>query len=329
MSYFIRTKYLYILAICLLLTGCKFSNSNVTANSNSVDTLTIATLNCEFLFDGKEPEGRADYPWKGNPALAEQHIKKIADVIRKVNADIINLEEVENMDVLKHMNQTYLNDLGYKEYLVKGKDTFTLQNMGLLSRINIDSIQRTDNRAIVEGETKGVSKNYYARLLLNNNKITIIGLHFESGSTNKLRKATREAQAEVIRQLAISEAVKGQEIVVLGDFNDYDTGEFADHIESRPITDVLKRIRIMDPNNPNDDLYNVAGKVDKQNRYTCWWDKNGNGKVEMPKEMTSIDHILISKRFINNIESVRILNKEYNPAEVTDHFPVTIKIIIK
>ncbi len=324
----LRFKSIFILLAVFIVFGCQPASRNLSESSKPIskDTITIATLNCEFLFDGKEPEGRADFPWKDNPTLAEQHMEKISSVIRKINADIINLVEVENLDVLKHINKTYLKDMGYKEYLINGKDTFTLQNVGLLSRLNIESIQRTDNRVLVEGKSKGVSKNYYARLHLDGLKLTIIGLHFESGPTNRLRKSTREAQAEVIRQLAVSEFKGGRSIIVMGDFNDYDEGEFLDHVDSKPITDVLKRIRIMDPSDPNDDLYNIAGKIPKQDRYTCWWDKNDNGKVDLPKEVTSIDHILISKYLTNKIESATILNHEYNPAEVTDHFPVILKL---
>ena len=40
------------------------------------------TFNAEFLWDGVYPEeGQADFPWKGSLTEAEEHMRRIAEVI--------------------------------------------------------------------------------------------------------------------------------------------------------------------------------------------------------------------------------------------------------
>ena len=72
------------------------------------------TFNAEFLWDGVNPEeGSANFPWKGNQALAEEHMRKIAQVIIENNPDIINLVEVENLNALSRLNDRFLQNRGY------------------------------------------------------------------------------------------------------------------------------------------------------------------------------------------------------------------------
>ena len=48
--------------------------------------LNVMTFNEEFLWDGVEPEeGSADFPWKGSQTEAEDHMRQVAEVIKRVN----------------------------------------------------------------------------------------------------------------------------------------------------------------------------------------------------------------------------------------------------
>ena len=99
--------------------------------------LVIMTLNTEFLWDGLEPEeGRVDFSWKGSPSEAEDHMRRIAEIIIMCNPDIVNLVEVENKDALDKFNDNFLTGRGYTAYFVKGKDTYTGQDVALLTRID-------------------------------------------------------------------------------------------------------------------------------------------------------------------------------------------------
>lgn len=292
-------------------------------------TLTIMTFNVQLLWDGEEPEeGRLEFPWKGNKEKAYEHMKKVAEVIRSENPDIVNLVEVENINALNTFNKEFLKDLGYRAYLVNGRDTYTGEDVALLTKINPEGkkIYRDDRLGVSRDVKKSVSKNYYAYFNINGLKFVLIGIHFLAEPLNTNRIDQRQAQAEAIRSLAQEKWKEGYQVAIVGDFNDYDGDpKYLDHIDSTPITRVMVDIRSMDENTSLDDLINVASLVPKGDRYTDFYDKNSNGKIDAPKELTSIDHILLSSELASRVISAQILHT-YDPQDVSDHFPVLVRI---
>ena len=142
---------------------------------------------------------------------------------------------------------------------------------------------------------KSVSKNYIATLPLGARRISIIGLHLLAQPLNESRRTERQAQADAIRTMARDERMAGALVAVLGDFNDYDGNvDSLDHINSTPISTVLDDIRAMNASDVTDDLTNVASLIPQASRFTSWYDRNDNGMVEPPQELTSIDHVLLS-----------------------------------
>ncbi|MDX1531195.1 MAG: endonuclease/exonuclease/phosphatase family protein, partial [Rhodothermales bacterium] len=230
--------------------------------------LRIATLNAEFLFDGLGSEGQASFPWQGDPAAARVHRDSLARVIRLLDADVLMLQEVENREALQMLIDESLSDLGYEAHFVQGKDTFTGQDVALLSRVPVEEVGRTDERAPVgtSRQDYGVSKNMWARLSLDGVPTTLIGVHFLARPDDLERRPRREAQAEVIRRLVEQEHAAGRAVAVLGDFNDFDP-DVPDRAGSAPITDVLEIVKEAGPG-PEDDLRSVLGEVPQEKRYT-------------------------------------------------------------
>jgi hypothetical protein len=71
------------------------------------------TFNAEFLWDGIAPEeGQATFPWKGSPTEAQDHMRRVAEVIIRGNPDVVNLVEVENLDALTLFNTQFLAGRG-------------------------------------------------------------------------------------------------------------------------------------------------------------------------------------------------------------------------
>ena len=288
------------------------------------DGLRIAAFNVEFLFDGAGDEGQADFPWKGNPAAARAHLDAVGAVIRVLDADVIMLVEVENEGVLRALADGPLAGLGYKPYFVQGADRFTGQDMGLLSKIPVQTFGRTDERAPlgVGSETYGVSKNLWARLDLGGTPTTLIGVHFLARPDDASRKPSREAQAEVIRRLVEAEMAAGRAVAVMGDINDLDDTTL-DRRGSRPITDVLARIKRAGPS-PTDDLRNVIADVAQPRRFTNFWDRNNNGQFE-EGEFSAIDHMLLSPALTRRVREVTYAHA-HDPRAVTDHFPIVVTL---
>lgn len=286
--------------------------------------LRITALNTEFMFDGTGDEGEATFPHKGDPEKARAHRDRIGRVIRMLDADVVLLVEVENREVMQLLIEESLSDLSYEAYFVQGQDMFTGQDVGLLSRVPIEYIGRTDERAPVgvSNSTYGVSKNLYARLNLGVVPTTIIGLHFLARPDDPTRLEKREAQAAVISQLVEQEIEAGRAVVVLGDFNDFDD-EVLDIRGSQPITKVLSRIKAAGPGE-EDDLHNVIADVSPRERYTAHWDRNRNEVVEFD-ELSAIDHILLSPELYRRVREV-VYVQAHDPLTYTDHFPIVINL---
>lgn len=285
------------------------------------------TLNAEFLWDGIAPEeGSADFPWKDSQTEAEEHMRAVADLIIRANPDVINLVEVENLQSITRLNDLFLAGRGYRPFFAQGADTSTGQDVALLTRIDPDgNAIRYDNRMGQSGSVnKRVSKDYVADLTIGTTRISLIGLHFLAFPLQETRRLQRQAQADAIRAMARERAAAGAEVVVLGDFNDYDETTL-DHIDSLPISTVLRDIRGMDPGNATDDLRSAAELVAKASRFTAFHDANDNGQANPPNEFTSIDHVLLSQNLFQLVESVDIPH-DHNPIDHPDHFPIVVRI---
>ncbi len=319
-----RISFLWTAIALLVLSSLVCADDRRTDKS----VLVVMTLNAEFLWDGVEPEeGQVNFAWKGSQTEAEEHMQKVAELIIQSNPDLINLVEVENIEALTTFNDKFLAGRGYRPYLVKGNDTYTGQDVALLTRIDPEggTIERDDREGVRGTVRKSVSKNYFARILTGDTRILVMGLHFLAQPNREDRRLQREAQAEAIRSIAQEKSTGGFHALILGDFNDYDGEQGSrDHIDSMPISSVLSIVRSMDSNNSSDDLVNAASLAPKAIRFTAFFDANDNGEINPPQEFTSIDHVLLSPELASLVELVEIPHN-HDPRAVTDHFPVVVR----
>jgi exonuclease III len=285
------------------------------------------TLNAEFLWDGVEPEeGTADFPWKGSEVEARDHMQDVADIIIAANPDIISLCEVENELSLATLNDGFLGGMGYEPFFIKGTDTSTGQDMALLTRVDPVGlvIERDERRGESGGETKGLSKHYIARFEIDDLSFAMIGIHLRAFPLHSGLIHTRQAQADAIRSIALDLIDEGNDVIVLGDFNDYDGGADAlDHIDSTPVTTVLAMIRELDPADDGDDLTSAASFVGKALRFTGHHDANDNEGVDPPDELTMIDHVLMSPALAVLVGTVDFPH-DHDPIAGPDHFPIVV-----
>ena len=291
----------------------------------SADGIRIATFNGEFLFDGEGDEGEATFPWKGDPEAARAHRAAVGGVIRQLDADLVLIPETENLRTLQLVADEVLGDMGYTPVLVNGRDSFTRQNVGMLTRLPVEDSGRTDERVLVgvSDQLYGVSKNLWVRTSLpDGTPVTVIGVHFLARPDAVDRRDRRQAQAEVIRQLAEAEVAAGRELIVLGDFNDFDDAVL-DRRASRPITDVMATIKRAGPGD-DDDLVNVLGDVAQARRFTSFYDRNADERFD-EGEFSAIDHVLLSPALYRRVVDVRFVHS-FDPREVSDHFPIVVTL---
>ena len=296
--------------------------------------MRLATFNIENLFaryrfrQGRE--ALADDGFSINDlafSIHDETAKQItARAVREVNADIICLQEVENLHVLERFNSRYLGGMGYKHRIVVDGNDPRRIDVGFLSRYPISTVRtyrherNRRNTAFlfsrdcleVEFDVGGIA-------------LTVYGNHFKSLIGGRPRtRPRREEQVERVAEIVTSrwEGARFEgNFVVLGDFNDYIDGETS-------LTALI--------DHPG--LVNVVGRLPEDQRWTHFYSR-GN-------EYRQLDYILLSQSLADaNAEAPTILRKglpfraerysgerydfigEHNP-KASDHAPLYIDIEI-
>ncbi len=221
----------------LLLTSTAFGQS-----------VSVMTYNAENLFDTTHDNGKKDYTWlplafkqrskevqKYCASIRSRHyrkncfeldwskqtlaakIKNLSKVILSYNngkgADIVVLEEVENMNALKLLVQQGLTKLGYKYFsLIEGPDTRGI-DIGMISKYPVisEKLHKVDITPAQNRTTRGILETTFN---VQGKTVTVFGNHWPSQGNND---ETRLIASEVLANAAV--AVKSDLVVATGDFN--------------------------------------------------------------------------------------------------------------
>jgi len=324
-------------------TQCPYTNNTITdrrVNSNN-STLRFVQYNAEWLFvDYYAPFGcpGESCTWV-NVSEAETHLQYVANVIADIEPDIINLCEVEGCDELDLLCDVLLES--YYPFLIKGTDTSTGQNVGMLSKLTPKvPLYRTEDRADypIKGSNcgytgspgnVGVSKHYISEFDLGDIPIIIIGAHLLAYPDDIERCAEREAQAQVLQYTIRSKLDQGYDILVSGDFNDFDS-QVLDKNNNRPISQVLDILKGYAGEYAGTYvLYNVAEKIAQSERFSDWYDRNADC-VSDSSEFSAIDHVLVSARLLDRVSNAFIYHDydEFCGKYNSDHYPVVVDFLL-
>ena len=264
------------------------------------EKIRIATFNCENLFlRFKFTENIKRNQKKLNniiqngfiidkkyvTRLVEAEKKLTAQAIRATNADIIALQEVENMDALKKFNTDYLKTAGYTYKMLIDANDPRLIDVALLSRIPIDSV--VSHQHLKNGSRTVFSRDCLeVRFLLGKNKtpLTLFINHFKSmiggrTQTQLRRKQQSEAVVTILKN-RFGNNPGGKNWIVLGDLNDYLPSNALQPLVDNPwIENVIERI------------------PDINQRWTHWWDKEN--------QYRQLDYLLLSRSLAHkNINAI-------------------------
>jgi len=301
--------------------------------------LRLVQYNVEWLFvDYYSP---MNCPGTGctwvNQSEALTHMDYVAKVVRELNPDVINFCEVEGCDELVMLNER-LADATYAPYLKKGTDTGTGQNVGILTRIDpLLNLYRTEQKASypVPGSlcgytgasgTSGVSKHYITEFLFGDYAVVVIGAHLLAIPTDPARCAQREAQATVLQAVIADYIERAYEVVVIGDFNDYDAEvlDINNHQPTSHVLDILKGTWGALAGHYL--LNNVAQYIPQGDRYSDWWDSDNNCNTASPADYSMIDHVLVTEGVRNHIRNVFVYHgyEEFCGKYNSDHYPLVV-----
>ncbi len=263
---------------------------------------------------------------------------RVAKVLIDLDADIINLNEVEDCAILDELLARFPKDHGYRYYMVQGQDTATGQNPAILTRI--DPIMNLKYSSIrieypVEGSTcdysiighTGCTKHYLTRFIVQNGadvktSLLMAGLHLLSKPHDKYRCGRREAQAKIISSFVVKHREPGDKIILAGDFNDYDN-EVPGPNDDQSISNTVGSLKT------DLDLKNVAEIVPQNERYSCWFDKDQNCIDNGIEEHTLIDHVLVSRDLQIKQAYFYHAYKVSCRDRVSDHWPFKMTIDLR
>jgi exonuclease III len=304
------------------------------------NSLRLVQYNVEWLFI--DYYAGMDCPGNGctwhSVSDAQTHMTYVANTIKTLQPDIINFCEVEGCDELNMLKEQL--DSTYNPYLKKGTDTGTGQNVGMLTRIDpLVSLYRSEEKvsypisgtkcgSTTASGTTGVSKHYITEFKMGSMNVAMIGAHLLAIPTDPSRCVQREGQAQVLQNIVSSYIQKSYEVILIGDMNDYDA-EVLDLNSDKPTSRVLDIMKGLDGEKKGTyTLTNVATKIAQSERYSDWWDSDNNCNTSSQKDLSMIDHVLVTSGINKKITNVYIYHgyKEYCGKWDSDHWPVVIDI---
>jgi endonuclease/exonuclease/phosphatase family metal-dependent hydrolase len=191
--------------------------------STATNTFRIASYNVKNLFDNIDDPDKADEKTPAKPAVEQ---KALAAVIDASEADVLSLQEVENLSVLTEFRDKHGLAEEYPHLvLVEGNDNRGI-DVALMSKYPITNVKSHKDEVF---EIPGQEPRGFLRDLLQADieipqygPVRFFSAHLASKIGGERSDVMREAEATAARAI-IKEEVRdfpGQKYVVMGDFND-------------------------------------------------------------------------------------------------------------
>lgn len=283
--------------------------------------IKIAFWNVENLFDDQRDTNSPDEDLFVPTALNEK-LRKDAEIIRYLDADIIGLMEVENRTILKRLVDERLSEMGYRYHALIDEPNDRGIDCALLSRRPFLCYSYD-----VPDFYRGILT---ARFAHNGNPFYVIVNHWKSrfgGGAEQRMNCSQQVIDLVENIIPQFEGTKEIPMIIGGDFNDNDTDPSVVYLEKKGLTNTLKSIALND-------------------RWTLLYDNRDLGIVELD----SFDHIFVNnncltgntlrwktsqvvrpemmlgRRTIRGKEHLWPIDDHQNRIGYSDHFPVVTTV---
>jgi len=303
------------------------------ASADAERTLTLATLNCEFLtrprvhvkfgepFDLSPQQKQVwDQPGYRDQKFSEA-ARAVAAFICKINADVIGLQEVgDERDVKELLEEVRRAGLEYPFYEVGGPvEERTAQNTAIFSRFELrDPLSPLPGQEAYDTELDdpeaeewtSVRKGLRVTLTAYGHTLHTYVLHLTSERGGHEADAQRIAEASIVRRHYLPALTGGEHVVVMGDLND------------RPNDPAIRRIRGRDDIYP--DLIQTGHyRYFESDELDSRWTYNFRGQREQ------IDHILLSESIEPLCRRIRARTMDPGSALVSDHRAFIVELRLR
>lgn len=188
------------------------------------EPLKVVTWNTRNFFDNQDNSTAVGEDVL-TPAQYQAKKSAVGAVLRELDADVVVLQEVENLGILQALNDQELGGAYVDQRLVDSNDPRGI-DIGALSKIPFDDVVSHLNDTFVKEGTNGPTYTYARdalelHLTHGGQRVVLIGVHFRSkGAPDDPDKRLAEAQHTRAIADEIAAADPTAAIAVLGDFND-------------------------------------------------------------------------------------------------------------
>lgn len=213
------------------------------APAKPAGAVRVASYNIENLFAPGAEGKMGDQRPRGTEPKPEAHMKAAAEAIRKIDADVLGLQEIESLETLTKFRDTYLKDMGYEHIasIDAGDDRGIEQSV--LSRFPIKESKnwvnlplggnhpsnRNERDRVAGGPiqfkrsplmvTVELPKAKDAPAEAKPQTLTLFVVHFKSGGRQDAYWREREADKTAALAKEVLAADPDAAVIILGDFN--------------------------------------------------------------------------------------------------------------
>ena len=321
----------YVMPVLLLLAGCTANENNLPETADdkqsgvvlpagyepfAKDTLSVLSWNVEHFVDGNDNPyinaSREDDP----DSLMGNREQLLTKALQKADADIVVLQEFENVAYLNHLADSLLPEMNYR-FFADAESYNWYMNVVVMSRVPLGTVYSygavhtpvldyVNENGEVETQNYINTRMWSADVFVNNSyDFVLTGLHLKAGRGER-NEGMRLGQIKFLK------------------------GQFNRFLNENPATNLL----VVGDLNSTPDSREIQTLLEGENGAAFVDPLAGTSTYSHPSDSPfwRIDHILPNKNMAEELvpESVQVkqLLPEEEQQKVSDHLPLMAKFIV-
>jgi endonuclease/exonuclease/phosphatase family metal-dependent hydrolase len=257
--------------------------------------------------------------------------QKIAQRILSMNVDVLAVQEVEDIDILKEFNRTSLNGLYPYQVLIEGNDPRFI-DIGFLSKLPVGAItsfqtdvhpdnmgERVFSRDLVSVDILNQTRSKILFTIFNNHLKSHFGDEEKNGQGMMKNDARRKQQAERVSAIVARRMRPDSRYIIVGDMNDSPYAyplEALHTIEDQKMFNALSNPKETRPSKPE-----TGGHDPQSPAWTYRIMKSGQ-----PPEHKLFDQIWLSPALAPTFREAWIDRRTKHGGDGSDHDPAWIEM---
>ena len=255
---------------------------------------------------------------------------KIADRIMDMDVDVLAVQEVENIQILREFNKLFLGNLYKYRVLIEGNDPRFI-DVGVLSKLPIGAVtsfqtsvhpddpdQTVFGRDLLEVEILNESRTSKLFTLYNNHLKSHFGDDDDNGQGKVKNDLRRKRQAEMISDIVSKRQRTDGKFIIVGDMND---GPKDAPLKPMLKVDDQKLFNALKSPLENNSYANESSANDLPTN-TAWTHRYK--KSGQPPEFKLFDQIWLSQALSDNFISSHINRRTLRGGDGSDHDPAYV-----